>query len=106
MDEPIVDSKIVGGCDKDPVGIRSGIRERGSVHAWPVISQASQIPRIMIAGKEHTGEADARETRSGEKVRCRAAWRAVGSFGEWNRRWREMTVSTRIIAEWPGGLGV
>ena len=43
MDEPIVDSKIVGGCDKDPVGIRSGIRERGSVHAWPVISQASQI---------------------------------------------------------------
>ena len=82
MDEPIVGSNIVGGCDKESAGIRSGIRTRGSVHAWPVISQVLHIPRIMAAGRERTGEADARGTRFGEKVQWRAAWRAAGSFGE------------------------
>ena len=77
VDEPIVDSRMVGGCHKDPVGIRSGIRARGSVQAWPVIFQALQIPRARAQERERTGEADARETRSGEKVRRRAACKAA-----------------------------
>jgi hypothetical protein len=77
LEEPIVDSRMVGGCHRDPVGIRSGIRARGSVQAWPVIFQALHSPRAMAQGRVRTGEADARETRSGEKVRRRAACRAA-----------------------------
>ena len=73
MDEPIADNRIVGECDREPAGIRSGIRARGSGHAWPVISQDSHIPSIISAGRERTGEADTTETRSGERVRWRAA---------------------------------
>ena len=82
MDEPIVDSTIVGGCDKEPAGIRSGMGAKRSVHAWPVIFQALKNPSIMAAGRERTGEADGRKTRFGEKVPWRAAWRAAGLFGE------------------------
>ena len=58
------------------------MRARRSVHAGPVIFQALQNPCIMAAGRERTGEADARGTRFGEKVRWRAAWRAERLFGE------------------------
>ena len=93
----------MGGCHVAPVGTRSGVRARGSVHACPVRFQMAQMARARLAGRTRTGEAVARETLSGEKVCRRAAWKALSFVGSRKRRWREMAVSTIIRAEGPSG---
>ena len=81
-DEPNVESRKDGGCEREPVGTRSGIRARGSVHAWLVTFQMAHKARTNPAGLLRTGDAFASESLSGEKVLRRACSRATSSVGE------------------------